>query len=375
MDTCCFLLDIPHVNFAPFSNRLHTSQGEIAVLILIGGFSILASYGWSNVAVDLIYIYFFPFVCLYYLCRWLVRFALWLNEYVSPKSETEATEPPYYTQIPLPILVAPAARPSLQPVIPEPPEQPQTLWQKFLVDVIRPFKRFTLLWCLLLLLTTRRWLAYVALAIVSVHLTVLLFDVLKLSLATDGWFSKVAKNLQAQMEGHIRKITEARDAELTQETKQAWSALRSLLIGVNFLENRKQVAQWTAFLGIVIFIIIYLYVALIFSFEYHGIARLQGIVFPWSSALITAVFLPIAYPDLPHTNTLRLLGGIQWVCVIALGTSTIVSVVRQKLRPFYVVADTIRQKMDEEDVKTTLIVLKEKLSQTSTPLDAGTKSQ
>jgi hypothetical protein len=104
---------------------------------------------------------------------------------------------------------------------------------------------------------------------------------------------------------------------------------------------------------------------LLFSFEHHGVARLQGIVFPWSSALITAVFLPIAYPDLPHTNALRLLGGIQWVCALALGASTIISVVRQKLRPFYAVADTIRQKMDEDDVKATLIVLKDKLVQSS----------
>ena len=368
-----FLLDMPRIRFALLSSRLHTSQGEITVLILIAGFSILASYGWAKVAVDLIYIYFFPFVCLYYLGRWLVRFGLWLNQYIAPGIEAETTEAPYYTQIPLPTLVAAAAPSSPQIAVPQLVEPKQTLWQKILTYAIRPFKQFTLLWCLLLLLTTHQWLAYIALAIVSIHIFVLLIRVLKMSFTTDGWLSKIAKNLQGQMEDHIRRIIDARNAELTQETRQAWTALRSLLMGVNFLQRCRQIAQWAAFLGIAAFIVIYLYVALLFSFEYHGIARLQGIVFPWSNALMTAVFLPIAYPDLPHTNVLRLLGGVQWVCILALGTSTVVSVVRQKLKPFYAVADIISQKMDEEDVKATLILLKDKLIQSSARKELETK--
>src|SRR5271157_4053304 len=68
-----FLFDVPRAALGPFFDRLHTSEGEAAVVALIAGFSILATYGWGKVTVDLIYIYFFPFICLYRLARLLVR--------------------------------------------------------------------------------------------------------------------------------------------------------------------------------------------------------------------------------------------------------------------------------------------------------------
>ncbi len=48
-----------------------------------------------------------------------------------------------------------------------------------------------------------------------------------------------------------------------------------------------------------------------------------------------------------------------------LGASTIVGVVRQKLEPSYAVPGNVRQKEDEEDVRTTLTVLNDKIIQSS----------
>src|SRR5271157_3230921 len=49
-----FLFDVPRAGLVPLFSRLHTSEGEAAVLVLIAGFSVLASYGWGKVTVDLI---------------------------------------------------------------------------------------------------------------------------------------------------------------------------------------------------------------------------------------------------------------------------------------------------------------------------------
>ena len=355
-----FLFDLPRATLAPLFDRLHTSAGEATVLALIAGFSILATYGWGKVTVDLIYIYFFPFICLYYVARVLVRAAIALGSFVAPRGPSEPSQPPpYYVQIPQPVLVAPTL-PGAQPVLgaDSTEQNAEGFWDKVARHTLRPFRQFTLLWCLLLLLTTHRWLLSASLVIVSLQLLSLLIGVIALSFTSNGWFSKLSQGFQQMVEQLILKVTQAKDAGVTQEVRNAWSTLRFYLIGVNFLQDRRRVAQWTVFLGGVTFIIIYLYLALLFSFEYYGIARLEGVPFAWGDALITSVFIPIAYPDLPHTKLLKLAGGIQWACVFALGASTVVSVFREKLEPIYAVANMITRKMEEEEVKTTLTVIR-----------------
>jgi hypothetical protein len=58
-------------------------------------------------------------------------------------------------------------------------------------------------------------------------------------------------------------------------------------------------------------------------------------------------------------------GSTGFFGLLALGASTIVGVVRQKLEPPYAVPGNVRQKEDEEDVRTTLTVLNDKIIQPS----------
>ena len=359
-----FLFDVPRASLAPLFYRLHTSAGEVTVLALIAGFSVLTSYGWGNVAVDLIYVYFFPFICLYYLAR---RAVISLGSPAVNTGPTESSEPPpYYVQIPWPALIAPSPRVAKPVAEPASAEQiNESLRNRVARHALRPFRHFTLLWCLLLLLTTHRWLLSAALVVVSVQLLVFLTGI-ALSFTSNGWLSKFSQAFQQESEKLIRTVTEA-NAEVTQEVRNAWVSLRVYLMGVYFLQDRRRAAQWAVFLGGVTFIIIYLYLALLFSFEYYGIARLERVPLAWGDALITSVFIPIAYSDLPHTKLLRLASGIQWACVVALGASTFFSIFRKKLEPLYAVANAITRKMEEEEVKTTLIVLKDKLTQPPPP--------
>ena len=370
-----FLFELPHAALAPLFKRLHTSEGEATVLALIAGFSILASYGWGKVIVDLIYIYFFPFICLWHIARLMVRAASALNTLVAPTEAGELSEPPpYYVQIPGPILVATTPK-AAQPVLESDSvgRVDDSFWDKVARHTLRPFRQFTLLWGLLLIFTIHRWLLDAALIVVSVQLLAFLVGILALSFTSHGWFSELSQNFQGEMEKLIDKITQAKHLGVTQEVRNAWASLRYFLIGANFLRDRRRVAQWTVFFGVIVFGVIYLYLAVLFSFEYYGIARWQGIAFDWRDALITSVFLPIYHSDLPHTRLLRLTGGIQWAGLVALGTSTAISVFREKLKPLFVVANTITRKMEEDEVKTTLIVIKDELD--SAPSAAWTGPQ
>src|SRR5882762_9601171 len=67
------LLKITPPTLAPLAIRLHLGLGEVTILILIATSSVLLSYGWKNIVVDVLYLYFFPFVLLYY----FIRVAFW----------------------------------------------------------------------------------------------------------------------------------------------------------------------------------------------------------------------------------------------------------------------------------------------------------
>lgn len=363
-----FLFEFPRAALAPLFKQLHTSAGEATVVALIAGFSILASYGWGKVIVDLMYIYFFPFICLYRIARLMVRAATALNRLVAPTEAGEPSEPPpYYAQIPGPILVARTPK-AAEPVLEvDSVGVDDSFWDKVARHTLRPFRQFTLLWGLLLIFTIHRWLLDAALIVVSVQLLAFLVGILALSFTSHGWFSDLSQGFQREMEKHIDKIAQAKHVGVTQEVRSAWAALRYFLIGATFLQDRRRVAQWTVFFGLIAFSAFYLYLALLFSFEYYGIARWQGSSFEWRDALITSVFFPIYHSDLPHTRLLKLTGGIQWAGLVALGTSTAISVFREKLKPLFVVANTITRKMEEDEVKGTLIVIKDELTQPPPP--------
>ncbi len=226
-----FLFDVPRASPAPLFNRLHTSAGEVTVLTLIAGFSVLTSYGWSNVAVDLAYVYFFPFICLYYLAR---RAVISLGRpAVTTEPSDSSDPPPYYVQIPWPALVAPASGVAKPVAGSTPAEQiNESFRAKLARHALRPFRHFTLLWCLLLLLTTHRWLLRTALVVVSVQLVALLIGI-ALSFTSNDWLSKFSQAFQQESEKLIKKVTEA-NAEVTQDVRSAWVSLRLYLMGVSF---------------------------------------------------------------------------------------------------------------------------------------------
>jgi hypothetical protein len=358
-----FLFQVPDAALRHWLPRMNTSFGEFILLALIIGLSILASYGWGKVTVDLIYIYFFPFIMLFHVGRLAVRLILKLGKFMNGAEADESAEVPYYAQLSLPILtpVAKATVPDVSQVATEAGER-KPFARKLTNLFWRPFRRYTLLWCVLLLLTTHRIFIYLALGIVLLRLVDLVIGVLALSFTANGWFTKISAQINRLIDDHMSKISSAKDSAVTQEVKNAWLGLRGILIGVAYLRDRRKVAQWTVFLGCVAFVIIYLYLALLFSFTYYGIARLQNIAWSWSDALLTSCFIPIAYPDLPYTKLLRLAGGVQWLCVIALGASTVIGFFKQQLEAFHSIAENIGRRFERDEVKATIIVVNEKLA-------------
>ena len=68
-----FLFRLTPPVLAPASQFLHLEVPEIIVLFFLIMAAVLSTYGLGSIALDLLYIYFFPFVLVYYLVRVAIR--------------------------------------------------------------------------------------------------------------------------------------------------------------------------------------------------------------------------------------------------------------------------------------------------------------
>ena len=258
-----FLLRFAPPRLSPLASRLHLNLGETTILVLIVSFSVLMSYGVKNLVVDALYIYFFPFVFVFLLIRLgyrICRIFIW-------KKPTLRTAQ---------IVQKSSAEPQQQTVLVASPRAKQRVWERVLREIFRPFFQFTLLWALLLLLSSHRWLLWTALVIVLVHLVRALFRVSVLAVFSMKGLAQLEERIKSWAELQIaRAIAASRQAEETQDVRQAWGAITGLQLGVKLLQNRQAVAQCIIFLSILVFGAIYMYIALLFSFAYYGLAGSQ----------------------------------------------------------------------------------------------------
>jgi hypothetical protein len=66
----------------------------------------------------------------------------------------------------------------------------------------------------------------------------------------------------------------------------------------------------------------YVYIALLFSFTYYGIARVSGVLYSWTDALIASLFIPFFVTELPKLPVFRILGGLHCSLILAIGFGT-----------------------------------------------------
>ncbi len=154
-----FVLHFPLPDLSGPATRLHLTTSEAAVFTLLFTFSLLATYGYGRLALDLLYIYFFPFVLLYIAVKWLVLALIAINRFCAAGTPADG-------KLVLPKVIIETAPTTVEQTK---PDKAHAIWQDVWLALTRPLRRFTLLWCLLLLFTTHQHLLQLALGIVAVH--------------------------------------------------------------------------------------------------------------------------------------------------------------------------------------------------------------
>src|SRR5260370_5956555 len=134
-------MTIPAPRIADWAARLHLTSQETWVVLLLAIFSVLSSYGIKRFAVDLIYIYFFPFIFLFLIAR--LSYRLFRFFFLQQKSSESAIVKPPPNAAALEIQTVQGA--TAQSESKEVPRASRTL-KSFLREASRPFRQFTLLW-------------------------------------------------------------------------------------------------------------------------------------------------------------------------------------------------------------------------------------
>jgi hypothetical protein len=345
-----FLLRLAPPRLSPLASRLHLNLGETTILVLIVSFSVLMSYGIKNLVVDALYIYFFPFVLMFLLAQSGYRF---FRVFIWKKTARRTDQ----------IVQQNAVEPQQQAVPVVSPPAKQSIWERIRRDILRPFFQFTLLWALLLLYSSHRWLLWTALVIVLVHLVRALFRVSVLAVFSIKGLAQLEVRIKTWAQLQIAKaIAASRQADESQDVRKAWGAIAALQLGVKLFQNRQAVAQSIIFLSILVFGAIYLYIALLFSFAYYGLARIANIPYSWADAFVTSVFIPFQFSDLPHSIYIKILAGIHCVFVLAIGAGTVFGYLQKKVNSLYSVADFLSDKFQQEDLRTSVEVLTQRFA-------------
>jgi hypothetical protein len=141
---------------------------------------------------------------------------------------------------------------------------------------------------------------------------------------------------------------------------------------LNFLRNPYLMSRWAWVLGFAIFGSIYAYFSVLFSFEYCGIARVSGVIFPWLDSLVISLFIPFFVADLPKLLVVRLVGGIHCSLVVVVGVGTVLNFLRRKLNAVRNAAEELSDRLADQNLQEKYLILQAKVSASvPVPLNSG----
>lgn len=345
-----FFLNFRSSFFEKSARFLHLTTSEVMLLGLLVLFSLLAGSNIWKMLASLAYIYFFPFVLLFYLCVFAVRIAGSLVRWLTRSPRKREIE----------INVKPAAG-----VQPAPADRVNNsgfrrIAAKALDICARPFKRFTILWCLLVLFASHIVIIWLALIVVLAHLVRIALKAIRLIYFTKPWLSKAATYLRTTLDDNLGKLARVtRGSPKTLELQNLWNTLHSYQACAQFVLNSEAASKWASLLFGVFLGAVYLYLAFVFSFAYYGIARIYGLHYPWPEALTTSLFIPFYVADLPKMLSLRALGGLQCLLVVSIGVGSLLKYIRRHFEPLREVAFLVNSRLSDQDLHEKYCILEE----------------
>ncbi len=359
-----FLLNIHTHIINKLSALLHFASLEVILLLLLLVFSFVEGGGFWRTIGNLAYLYFFPFVLLFYfgaLIFYLLRaFHRFTSDSPSQPEVLKTTS-------------ANLANAAPSAVKKERVSKRESLHKVAHIFSL-PFRKFTILWCFLLLVTTHPVVFWTAFTVVLLHLGRIIIAILRLTLSSGTWFGELEKRLHAQVDSWAAKLhAVTKESPPDPELRNLWNALQGFELVIRFIQNESLISKWAMLLGATILGSIYIYVAFLFSFIYYGIAHIAGVSgASWTDSLVTSLFIPFYVADLPKNAFIRVLGGLHCALILTAGIGSIVKYFRRRVRAIANLANLVNMKLFDESLHDKRLILNDKFSAAAAPSGAKT---
>lgn len=356
-----FLFYIPAPPIRRWAASLNLNLSEAIVILLLAVLTALSSYGIRKFSVDIAYIYFFPFVALYHAGQLLVSILASARQTSRTQEKaTAAVAAPGHVAVQgelgseIPKRLAVGKRSSLS-------------WSALIANASKPLRQFALLWCLLLLLSSKHALVWLALVVVLLQLSRALYRALTGAVFSLKWLSSIEDEIRTNTQGLLQKLMAvADDVGVDQALKDLVQRAVGVRTALQLLQNRRRVWVVVSIASICTVVVLHLYFSLFFSFAYYGVALVQSIEYSWGESLVNSVFIPFLVSTLPRNIWLKLLGGIQCTLIIAMSFGALFAYVQRKLDAVYDVTQELNARFEAAEVKAKLDRLQQRLTSAAT---------
>lgn len=355
-----FLLNVQSTILEYVKDRTQVTTAEAILLILLLTFSFLAGSGFWLTFVNVLYIYFFPFVLLFYAFYWPIRALLIIFRRLKT---TRSADIPAGTLV---VQSSPASVVLTAPIS----ERKSGVESKMAVAfelLTRPFRKFTYLWCLLVLLASHKPIVWIALTVLLLQLVAKIYRVTRLFWFSKPFLTQAATAVSNFVNGMINKLTGLNfEATPVTELKSVLTQIKGCKVVLGFVTKSTFFSRLTFGVGLALLVCAHLYFALIFSCVYVGAAKVAGLTFAWLNSLTISVFILAYVTELPNTLMLRVLGGIHFTLFLTLGAGTIVSYFRRQLEPLRSALVSVNMRLSEADTQQRFVVLQTKIEAAET---------
>jgi hypothetical protein len=195
------------------------------------------------------------------------------------------------------------------------------------------------------------------------HLARKVFVILKLLLFSDPWIRNNAPKVLVPIDTALATlISVTQETAPTNELRNLWNQVRVWKIILSFLKDPYLLSRWAWVLGVAFLGSAYIYIAVLFSFAYYGIARVSGVPYTWPDAFTTSLFIPFFISNLPKVVALRMLAVFHCLIVVVIGIGTIVNFLRRKLDDIREAATDLSNRLADQAIHDKFIILEEKFS-------------
>lgn len=117
-------------------------------------------------------------------------------------------------------------------------------------------------------------------------------------------------------------------------------------------------------MGLITFLAIYIYFALLFSFVYLGVGRLVGSPLSWGEWLVNSLFIPAYVSNFPKSIFLRILAGIHFTLVVTVGIGTVLNYFRGRIERLRKVTTLVSVRLSESEIRERYVILQQKVDAT-----------